>query len=106
MKINYVFIDNYRGIKSGSFKLTQMGCIIGENNAGKSSVLLAVKLFFSSQKLSSGEFYDPNQNINIELHFDSITDGDINRLDVEHRERIREIIRSGHVKLVRTYFPD
>ncbi len=106
MKINYVFIDNYRGIKSGSFKLTPMGCIIGENNAGKSSVLLAVKLFFSSQKLSSGEFYDPNQNINIELHFDSITDGDINRLDSEHRERIREIIRSGHVKLVRTYFPD
>lgn len=46
MKISNIHIENFRGLKLIDLTPAQMNCVIGENNAGKSSVLLALKLFF------------------------------------------------------------
>jgi putative ATP-dependent endonuclease of OLD family len=105
MLISSVSISNYRGIKSAKVDTSPCVCIIGENNAGKSTVLLAISLFFSGTSLSSADYFDLNEPILIELVFSDIIEADINRLSIEHRERIKSIILNGSVKLVRRYSP-
>lgn len=103
MIITNVSITNYRGIKEDSFQPSPMTCIIGENNAGKSTVLIAISLFFSGSSLSRADFYDEENEINIELEFSHITDSDLLRLTEEHRERIKTVIIDGKLRLVRLY---
>lgn len=103
MYISNVRITNYRGIKSDKFESSPFTCAIGENNSGKSTLLLAISLFFSGTSLSSHDFYDVDENIEIVLTFSSIEDGDILRLSTEHRERIKELISDGDITLTRLY---
>lgn len=99
-------ISNYRSLKDCNISLAPFVCIVGENNAGKSTILLALSLFFSGTKLSLAEFYDPSLPIRIEITFEEITQGDINRIPDEHRERILSLINEGKLKLLRKYQTD
>ncbi len=99
MIITKITIDNYRGIKSDSFSPSPMTCIIGENNAGKSSLLIAISLFFNGSILSKSDYYNPNNEIIIEIEFSDITENDLVRLTKEHKE----IIVDGKLVLVRNY---
>ena len=92
MYISFVQIKNYRGIKSDYFEASPFTCAIGENNAGKSTILLATSLFFSGTTLGKSDFYNNEEPIEIEITFTDIDEKDIRRLFVEHRERIKEII--------------
>jgi putative ATP-dependent endonuclease of the OLD family len=42
MYISHVRIKNFRAIKDDSFDASPFNCAIGENNAGKSTVLIAL----------------------------------------------------------------
>lgn len=106
MRISYVNIYNYRAIRDSSISLSPFVCIVGENNAGKSTVLLALSLFFSGTKLSPSEFHDPSKPIRIEVQFEEVTDGDLNRLPEEHREKTADLIFNQKLKLVRIYETD
>lgn len=103
MHISNTKIKNYRGIKSDELDTSIFMCIIGENNAGKSTILLATSLFFSGSSLSKSDFYDEKEPIEIELTFSEINDGDINRLSPDHRDRIKEIIIENKLTLTRFY---
>ena len=103
MNTSYLKIENYRCIKKCSFSLSDFGCIIGENNTGKSSILLAMSLFFSGTKLYENDFYDNKEQIKIEMHFENINNEDLNRLALEHKNRIQDLIKNGSLKLVRIY---
>lgn len=103
MIITKISIDNYRGIREDSFFPSPMTCIIGENNAGKSTILIAISLFFSGSSLSKSDFYDIENEISIELEFSNIFDSDLLRLTEEHRERIKSIIIDEKLTLVRIY---
>lgn len=104
MKISKVKIKNYRGIKDDEFEASKFVCIIGENNAGKSTTLLAISIFFSGTGLKDSDFYDVQEPIHIELTFNEIEEGDIKRLTTEHRGRIRDIIEGDQLTLVRVYY--
>lgn len=106
MHIEEVSISNYRAIKSGAFETTSFNCIIGENNAGKSTILLALSLFFSGRTLSNSDFYDAQEEITINITFSNIEVGDINRLADEHKSRINKIIYDGKLYLSRIYSTD
>jgi predicted ATP-dependent endonuclease of OLD family len=106
MLISNVSISNYRGIKKDSFEASPFNCAIGENNAGKSSILLATSLFFSGASLSSSDYYNPNEEIEIEISFCNIEEGDFHRLISEHRDRIKELILDGKLTLTRLYSLD
>lgn len=67
MHISSLKIKNYRGVKSDQLEASPFTCIIGENNAGKSTILLATSLFFSGTSLSKSDFYDEEEPIEIEL---------------------------------------
>ncbi len=107
MRLTQVSITNYRALRECNFKLSPFTCIVGENNAGKSTVLLALSLFFSGTRLTSSEYYNSSQPIKIEVTFEDITSRDMNRITTEeNRERIQELIYEGKLKLVRKYFID
>jgi len=46
MKIKQIEIHNFRSIKSAKFKLNDYSLLIGENNAGKSNVFRALRIFY------------------------------------------------------------
>lgn len=86
MRMTRVTISNYRALRDVSIPLSQFGCLIGENNAGQSSFLQALSLFFSGSKLSQKNYFDNTQPIRIEVVFGEIGDADLARLAADHRE--------------------
>lgn len=60
MRLTAIDISNFKGLKSGRFDLTQSSCLVGENNAGKSSILQAIVYALNgpAQTLLS-LYYDP-----------------------------------------------
>ncbi len=106
MHISSVKIKNYRGIQSDGFDATPFTCVIGENNAGKSTILLATSLFFSGTSLGKSDFFDEANPIEIEITFSDVKENDINRLLVDHRVRIKEILDGEKLTLTRYYDTD
>jgi predicted ATP-dependent endonuclease of OLD family len=106
MHISNVKIKNYRGVKSDQFEASPFTCAIGENNAGKSTILLATSLFFSGTSLGKSDFFNEEEPIEIELSFMDIKEADIIRLSPDHRDRIKEIIEDNNLVLTRYYDTD
>jgi hypothetical protein len=106
MKITHLHIENYKGLREIDIPMSRVACLIGENNAGKSSVLQALSLFFSGSTLPKTHWFDADKPIRIEVLFGDITDADINRLAEEHRTKIKAIVRDGALTLVRVYGQD
>lgn len=52
MRISYLKIENFRGIKSGSILFPQHAVLVGDNNIGKSTVLEAIDLVLGPERLS------------------------------------------------------
>lgn len=104
MRISKIHIENFRGLKNINLTPSQMNCVIGENNAGKSSVLLAIKLFLNGSRVNINDYYDSELPILIEISFNSITDTDLSKItDDEHRSRIQKLIQNDEIKFQRRY---
>jgi len=106
MQMTKLTISNYRALRDVSIPLSHFGCLIGENNSGKSSFLQALSLFFSGSKLSAANYFDELQPIRIEIVFEDIGEADLARLVDEHRGRVRDILKDGCLVLVRYYGTD
>lgn len=106
MKLSELSITNYRALRDVTIPLSKFGCLIGENNSGKSSFLQALSLFFSGKTLASGHYFDESKPIRIAVTFEGISDSDLARLADEHRPRVAGIIKNGRLVLVRTYSTD
>lgn len=103
MRLTNLSITNYRALRDVAIPLSRFGCLIGENNSGKSSFLQALSLFFSGTKLDASHFFDETKPIRIAVTFDEIGDADLARLADEHRTRVAGIVKNGRLVLVRTY---
>jgi putative ATP-dependent endonuclease of OLD family len=53
LKLDSLTIQNFRALEKISLPLSTFGCIIGENNAGKSSVLHALVFALTDRPLES-----------------------------------------------------
>lgn len=106
MLISHVAIENYRALRDVQLPVSRFACLIGENNAGKSSSMQALKLFFSGTKLPVTNFFDTERPVRIAVTFDKITDGDLARLAPEHRDRVATMLTNRCLTLVRVYSPD
>lgn len=106
MRLSQISITNYRALRDVTIPLSRFGCLIGENNSGKSSFLQALSLFFSGSKLATSHFFDESKPIRIAVTFEGIGDADLVRLADEHRTRVAGIIKKGHLVLVRSYGTD
>jgi putative ATP-dependent endonuclease of OLD family len=72
MHLQSIEIENFKGLRNVFFNPTTFGCLVGENNAGKSSVLQAIVFALnrpSQLPLSlyyDATVYEPNRQV---LHF-------------------------------------
>lgn len=103
MRLGELKIQNYKALKSVRIPLSSFVCLIGENNAGKSSVLQALKLLIDGGTLSDSHFYDPSQSIRIQLATHDVSEQDFMRLAPEHRAKVESMVRAGSLVLVRVF---
>ena len=103
MKLTQLSITNYRALRDVTIPLSRFGCLIGENNSGKSSFLQTLSLFFSGTKLGASHYFDESKPIRIAVTFEDIGDADLARLADEHRTRVVGIVKNGRLVLVRVY---
>lgn len=104
MRISKIHIENFRGLKEIDLTPSQMNCVIGENNAGKSTALLAINLFLKGPKISESDYYDKSRDIFIDITFNDVNENDLNKIsDDENRSRIRKIIENNTINFRRKY---
>lgn len=103
MRLASIKVENFRAHTSTNLPLSQLGCLIGENNAGKSTILHAIQFVLEEKKLDEEDFRDPEAPIKVTLRLEDIVDGDLQRITEEqHRNRVREMIVDGKLTIVRT----
>lgn len=106
MKAKHIHVLNYKGLNDTSAPLSDFVCVIGENNAGKSSLLQALLLFVKGTKLTKTEYYDPNKDIVITVTLTGITEELLNLIAEEHRTKITPYVHNGELVLARRYSID
>ncbi|MET7479933.1 AAA family ATPase [Streptomyces griseoincarnatus] len=103
MRLAHIKIDNFRGLSQVDIRLSRFGCLIGENNAGKSSVFQALNIFLRSAAVTEADFLNPARPVRIQLSFSEIHEADLQRLEDSHRSRIEPEVSDGRLTLARTY---
>ena len=106
MILSKLEVTNYRGLRDVQIPMSRFGCLIGENNAGKSSTLQALSLLRSGAALNRTNYFDESLEIRIALTLSDITTNDLARLAEEHRPRVETLLRSGSITLVRAFGTD
>jgi len=88
MRIAYIKIENFRGIKNGELLFPDHAALVGDNNCGKSTVLEAIDLCLGPERLSkrsvidehdfyAGQYIDAEKKqveIKIEIIITNLTD--------------------------------
>lgn len=103
MRLEHIKIDNFRGLSHVDMSFSRFGCLIGENNAGKSSVFQALNMFLGSGSAVDTDFLHAARAIRIQLTFAGIGAADLQRLEESHRARIEPVVADGRLTLARTY---
>lgn len=102
MRLSKVKIENFRAHTATEIPLEQLGCLIGENNAGKSSILHALQFAFDEKKIDERDFHDTDQLIKVTVHIDGITDTDLERVSENNRLKVSGILNEGKLTIIRT----
>ncbi|MFE3859109.1 ATP-dependent endonuclease [Streptomyces goshikiensis] len=103
MRISKFRIENYRSLRDVEISISRFACLIGENSAGKSSVVQALHTFLQGPKLSESDYYDASRPVRIHATFSGVGEADLSRLEVEHRKRIEKYVLDGQMTLIREY---
>lgn len=101
-------VKNFKGLKDISTPLSDFTCVIGENNAGKSTFIQALLLFIKGTKLTQDDFFDKDKDIFIFVEIDNIKKKDLELIDEIHRDKLEKNIDFdekgiGSFRLVRRY---
>lgn len=106
MKLERISISNFKGIRSQSFAPSKFSCLVGENNAGKSTVMQAIVYALNRPtQLPLSHFYDPAVPVTFELQFSGVDDGHLARLAEEAQEKIAALVIDGIFSLRVLYEP-
>lgn len=106
MRLRKITISNFKGLKAAEFEPTSFGCLVGENNAGKSSVLQAIVYALNRpSQLPLDLFYDATIPVEFSLDFDGVTADHLRRLAEEHRTKIDDLVTDESLKLFIRYSP-
>lgn len=101
MRLEAIEISNFKGLRQAEYAPRSFTCLVGENNAGKSSILQTVVYALNRPtELPRNVFYNEAQPITLKCSFDDIKEADLLRLAEEHREKIRPLVYDGRFSLV------
>ncbi len=103
MNITHLKVENYKGLREAECGMSNFVCVVGQNNAGKSSLLQALLLFVNGTKLSPAEYYDPDQEILITVTLAGVTAEILSSLTDEHRDKLAQYVSGGTLVLARRY---
>src|SRR5229473_2417765 len=77
MRISRLQITNFRSIKHLDFDISQVCCLVGPNNAGKSNILSAIRRVLAWDWVSVRSFdeedvyaHDPNADVSVQVSFE------------------------------------
>jgi putative ATP-dependent endonuclease of the OLD family len=106
MKVSRIAVTDFRALYEVSLDVSTLVCVLGENNAGKSSLLQAFMRFCDGRAVPETDFYDPSHEMRVAVDLTGVTDEDLAVLrEEEHRQRICELLVGKTLKLVRVYMP-
>lgn len=104
MKLEEIRICNFKGLKEARFQPMDFACLVGENNAGKSSVLQAIVTSLNRPSyIPSSLFYDDTLPVEFVSRFSGITLGHLQRLAEEHRLKIEELVIDECLTIITRY---
>ena len=104
MQVASIRIANFKGLREAEYSPSRFGCIVGENNAGKSSLLQALVYALNRpSSLDKAFFYDPSAPIVFRLEVSGVTAPHLARLEEGHRDRILALVDNGRLVLVAKY---
>lgn len=106
MRISKIHVQNFRALRNLEIPVSPLTCIIGENNAGKSSILTALNLFITGSVVQDTDFYDPSKEIRISVELSEIATDDLDVLAEEHRTKVAPLVKNESLTLVRVYGTD
>lgn len=107
MKFKKIRISNFKGLREAEFEPTKFTCLVGENNAGKSTVLQAVVYALNRpSQLPPDLFYDPTIPVEFHIVLSEITPPHLERLADESRGKIASLLVDGSLELIIRYRPD
>ena len=102
MRIASVKVENFRAHSLTEIPLKQLGCLIGENNAGKSTLLHAIQFGLEDRKVGAGDFKDEAEPITVTLCLEGISKQDLERIGEQHRTKVADMIEEGNLTIVRS----
>lgn len=76
MKIEKIWIKNWRSVKEERLQAQDLMVIIGQNNHGKSNLLSSILFFFGEIKHQDLDFYHGSTELFVEVQFGSLDDAD------------------------------
>lgn len=104
MHIARIKITNFKGLRAAEFSPTRFSCLVGENNAGKSTVLQALVYALNRPPhLPTDLFYDPAVPVEFRIELSGVNEPHLLRLAEEHRTKIAELISDEHFVLIIRY---
>ncbi|MBL9050537.1 MAG: AAA family ATPase [Tabrizicola sp.] len=100
--ISNVIIKNFKSISSCEFPLSYYTPLVGYNNAGKTNILRAISWAIRKSSLSSEDFHNSAQPVEVEAEISGITEEVLHALGDVHRPRIEPLVVDGKVRIKRT----
>lgn len=85
-RLSYIYIENFRSCRRVALPLEGYTPLVGQNNAGKSTILQAIEWVLQPKALSTADFADPEAPVVVVACIDGIND-DILALIPEERHR-------------------
>lgn len=92
IKLTSLSIENYKSIKSETFRLSDYTALVGYNNAGKSNILDACYWLLRRSTLQKPDFNDPSQAVSVMGVVDGITTEVLDTIHSSHRKSIEPYI--------------
>lgn len=104
MKISKVHIHNIRTVKDAAFDLKDYSLLIGANNAGKTNIIDAIRIFYEKIKFSESNdicWFKEDEEVWIEIEY-ILTDEEYNDLKEDYRLpdnklKIRKYLKTAEI---------
>lgn len=97
-RLSYLKISNFKACKEVKLPLEGYTPLVGQNNTGKSTILQAIEWVLKPRALSTADFSDPNQPIEVAACIDGISDAILMRIpEDKHRKAIEPYCQNGRL---------
>lgn len=97
-RLSHLVIKNFRACRDVSLPLEGYTPLVGQNNTGKSTILQAVEWVLKPKALSTTDFADPDNPVEVAACIDGVSDEVLNQIpDANHRRAIAPYCREGRL---------